>query len=138
MKKLIFIFILAIIFTSCSSDNNNNSETNDDEVEAIVTPSLIGKWNLVKWCGGIAGDCWYPPEDYQEMVEFKDNLTYIETINNVTEVESTYLVTDTIFVANSAYFIIEFGFGNHTEFSFINDTLSLGGNIRKNFIRIND
>ena len=136
MKKLIFIFILTINFTSCSSDDSTEIEVIEDD--PIVTPSLIGEWKLVEWCGGITGDCWYPTEDNQEMVEFKDNLTYIEKINNITEVESTYLVTDTIFVANSAYFIIEFGFGYNTEFSFMNDTLSLGGNIRKNYTRITD
>ena len=138
MKKLIFIFFLGIALISCSSDDDTN-ETNDDDLIDIPIddPSIIGIWNMVSSCGGIAYDCWYPPNDYTKMVEFKDNLEYIEKINNIIEVESTYLITDTLLIANKAFYKIKFGFEYTTEFSFISDTLSIiRGDYRENYTQI--
>jgi hypothetical protein len=134
MKKIIYFLILVISIVSCSSDIDDTEITNDNS--EIESPNLIGKWDLVSSCGGITGICWYPTEDNKELIEFKDNLTYIEKINDIVEVESTYIITDTLVIDNNEVFIIEFGFEYTTEFTFKNDTLSVeGGDYWKNYIR---
>jgi len=100
MKKLIFIFILAFGFISCSSDDETQ---NIIEETPIDFSELIGKWNWVSFCGGVTGACAYPDEDYFYTIEFKEDLTYIKvtngalieevgfTINEINDIETYYL-----------------------------------------------
>ncbi|MBU2940476.1 hypothetical protein KO494_13090 [Lacinutrix sp. C3R15] len=136
MKKFVSILILGISLVSCSADDETVITNEDTELEY---PSITGKWNMVSSCGGIADDCWYSTGDYTKMVEFKNNLEYVEKINNIIEVESTYLITDTLFIANRAIFKIEFGFDYTSEFTFISDTLSIvRGDYWENHIRVTE
>lgn len=119
--RIAFYFLFIVIAFSCSS----NDDVKIEEEISIEDPSLIGKWLWISSCGGITGDCWYPPVGYKETMTFGADSTFIEMQDDIVSIDSRYLITDTLAIGSQRVYTINFEYGFNTEFIFKGDTLSI-------------
>ena len=128
MRKLIWVFILALGTISCSTD---------DEIVENYEQNLIGKWKWISTCGGYMNGCLYSDQDNVETIEFKTGEVYIQIVNGEIITKSNYTITDTIDTDSEKLFKLEFKDGSQSYFFFVENNIRFQiGNSWKEYSRI--
>ena len=88
MKKLVDLFILSLVITSCSSDGETTQETQKKNLD------LAEKWDWVTTSGGIAGISITPLTTGKNYtLIFKENDSYSLLENGIEIAKGTYSLT---------------------------------------------
>lgn len=88
MKKLICLFVLSLVITSCSSDAEITQKTQKNNLD------LDEKWAWDSTCGGIAGICITPLTTGKNYtLVLKENNSYSLLENGIETANGTYSLT---------------------------------------------
>ena len=117
MRYCFSLLFLGIIFVTCKNEQSVPLQT-----------GLIGKWNLIRSCGGLIVDCYTPKSLNKKIViEYAADSIFRRYINDTLKAESKFTIikSKSIYGSDSASIIIYDYSPIRQSFSISHDTLFL-------------